>query len=473
MKNHRLKAPLAAILFMCLCSLQCLAALPPPSHIKPGAVIYGVVPPFFGREPFKDVTSRLDRLRDLGVDILWLSPVNSTDDPSGISYSITDYFRVRPDFGRLEDLKDLVSEAHRRGIRVIMDFVPNHTSKAHPYFIDAEKQGKSSPYYDFYDRDGAGRITHYFDWEGLPNLNYSNPEVATMMNRAFRYWIESVGIDGFRVDVAWGLRRRAPDVWGPLIRRLRAIKPDLIMLAEAGARDPYYVQNGFDLAYDWTDKLGQWAWRSAFEDLQHAGRLLQEALTAGQDAPQTVARFLNNNDTGPRFITRYGLAATRAAAVLQHTLPGVPIVYTGDEVGAEYEPYEDPPPISWEDKYGLRGLYKKLAELREALPAIYSGDFTPLHLEGDPSAFAFLRRLDEANWALVAVNLGPAAQVSISLPNDFASLLKGAALCDALKGALRIYPEEAPTGVLKMTLRPFDSKILVPASGCDAPSTSP
>ena len=430
-------------------------------RIKPGAVIYGVVPPLFGDEPLRDVVSKLDYLKDLGVDIILLSPIQATDDPSSISYAVTDYFQVRPDFGDTEDLRRLVSEAHKRGLRVMMDFIPNHTSTGHPYYQDIQKKGTASPYYHFYDRDEQGVITHYFDWVGLPNLNFENPALLSEMRRALIHWHAVSGMDGYRVDAAWGIRERSPEAWPALISALRSESPQFIMLAEAGARDPFYNRNGFDLAYDWTDEPGKWAWKPAFENPEKAGQHLHQAITKNQDNPEHVLRFLNNNDTGERFITRYGRTATRTAAALQHTVPGVPLVYTGDEVGAEYEPYEDPPPISWQDAHGLRELYRKLALLREKLPAIRSGGFIPLPPENNPSAYAFLRVVDRKNWALVIVNFGRAGSVDLKIPESkVVDFEDGAVLRDQIDGNRIIAHLEA--GKLRIGSSADAAMVLVP-----------
>ena len=261
--------------------------------------------------------------------------------------------------------------------------------------------------------------------------------------------------------------QRGPSGRGPLasgvrlIQEIRSLEPDSILLAEAGARDPYYEERGFDLAYDWSEKVGEWAWKKAFENPQETGRILNETFSESREACDTVARFLNNNDTGRRFISRYGLPTTRAAAVLQHMVPGVPMLYTGDEVGAEFEPYEDPEPISWQDKHGLRELYRNLAELREKLPAIHSGSFISLPLQGSPAAFGFIRLLDEKNWALVLVNFGPAATVEAAIPPDLARRLSGTVQDGLSRRPVRL--DVDPEGVLQMKLDPFESLILVPS----------
>ncbi len=303
------------------------------------AVVYGVIPRNFGPEGLRSVTGKLSYLRDLGVNALWLAPINASPD-SDYGYAVTDYFELRGGTGYSKaDLTTLVAEAHARGIRVLMDFVPNHTSDQHPYFLDAESQGPSSPYYDYYDRDESGDYTYYFNWTHLPNLNYDNPEVERLMLEAFSYWVREFDVDGFRVDAAWGIRQRKPDFWPRWRRQLKAIKPDLLLLAEAGARDDYYFTEGFDAAYDWTDELGHWAWEDVFNAPELITRRLDAALTNGGTGfhpDALIFRFLNNNDTGDRFITRYGEGLTRVATALLMTLPGIPCLYTGDEVGAEF-----------------------------------------------------------------------------------------------------------------------------------------
>ncbi|MFL5343285.1 MAG: alpha-amylase family glycosyl hydrolase [Hyalangium sp.] len=399
-------------------------------------MVYGVVPPLFGSHPFQAVTEKLDYLKGLGVDALWLSPVNTTL-PGDFGYAVTDYFGLRPDYGTGAEFKELVRQAHARGIQVMMDFVSNHTSVEHPYYRDMLAHGKESPYYDFYDRDPAGNVTHYFDWAHLPNLNYDNPKVSEWMTQAFVYWVREYDVDGFRVDAAWGIKERQPRFWCQLASELRAVKPDVYLLAEASAQDSWFVKHGFNAAYDWTPELGHWAWEKAFEDKSQVASRLYAALTSGQTPVNRVARFINNNDTAKRFIDRYGVGTTRVAAALLLTLPGLPIVYTGDEVGAEYEPYQRPPPLSWEDPHALREHYRKLIHLRESLPALASRSWTPLKVQGSgsDSVVAYVRHEDAAPRkapVLVVLNFGSAAKVRLQLPEQFEALGATGTLSDAL-----------------------------------------
>jgi glycosidase len=146
---------------------------------------------------------------------------------------VTDYEHVRSDYGTAEDLRSFVAEAHGRNLRVLLDFVPNHTSREHPYFRQAEPIGARSHYFDFFARDREDRATHYFDWEHLPNLRYDNPEVGRWMNEIAAEWVRSVGVDGYQIDAAWGVTRRNPEFWPEWSAELRRTEPELALLAEA------------------------------------------------------------------------------------------------------------------------------------------------------------------------------------------------------------------------------------------------
>jgi cyclomaltodextrinase / maltogenic alpha-amylase / neopullulanase len=378
--------------------------------------VYGVVPPLFGDPPLRAVTARLDALASLGVDLLWLAPINETDDRGAISYSVTDYWRVREDFGTPDDLRTLVREAHERGMRVLLDFVPNHTSTGHPFYRDAEAHGRASPWWGFYERDPSGEARWDFDWKHLRQLEFDHPAVRRMIGDAFAYWIREFDVDGFRVDAAWGIRDRKPDYWPALVAELRRQKPDAVLVAEASAREPYWIASGFDAAYDWTGQLGHWAWEQVFDDPARIGSALDAALASTATPMDRVLRFLDNNDTGARFVTEHGVPFTRVAAVLVHTLPGLAVIYTGEEVGAEYEPYEDPPVLAWSDPHGLLPHYRRLAALRETLPALRDGAYRRVRVVGNGAAFAFVRDAGAAGQALVVLNFGPAARLRLEAP---------------------------------------------------------
>ena len=392
------------------------------------AVVYGIVPAFFDPPGFAGVAASLDGLTDLGVSDLWLSPITRT--PLGdFGYAVTDYVDLRPEYGTKAEFRALVEAAHGRGLRVLLDVVPNHSSVEHPWFRDAVAHGPSSPYWDFYDRDEDGNPTHYFSWTHLPNLNYDNPEVRRVMLAAFAYWVREFDVDGFRIDAIWGVRERNPEWLALLVRELRRLKPEVVLIAEASARDPFYAEQGFDAAYDWTDRLGQWAWEGGFGGDAPIGQALVAALTDGGRGYHPAAlplRFLNNNDTGSRFLTAHGAGCYRVALAMLLTLPGLPCLFTGDEVGAEYRPYEQRGPIEWADRSGWRNFTKRLIGLRRGTPALQSRHWEPLALEPAEPLFGYLRTEDGESPALVLLNFSAdEVEASAALPPAVAEAFGG------------------------------------------------
>jgi cyclomaltodextrinase len=420
------------------------ARVPDAIHERAGwiadAVVYGVVPRNFDPPGFAGVAARLDDLADLGVTALWFSPITCTL-PDDFGYVVTGYFDVRADYGTQVEFRDLVGAAHARGMRVLMDFVPNHTSIEHPYAQDAIANGRASTHWDFYDRDSGGNLTHYFNWSHLPNLNYDNPEVARFMMEAFSYWVREFDVDGFRVDAVWGIKERNPEWLTAFLQEMNRIKPDSLVIAEASARDNFYFEQGFDAAYDWTDQLGHWAWGDALAGVAPIGEAMAEVLTDGgrgyhEDA--LVMRFLNNNDTGQRFISTFGVDFYRTALAMLLTLPGLPCLYTGDEVGAEYQPYGQTGPIDWTDRHGLRNVTKKLIALRRGTPALHSREWLPLVVDPATPLFAFQRtgKRGDAPVVILLNFSGTDVEAVADLPDETADVLGASELTDLWSGDL-------------------------------------
>jgi cyclomaltodextrinase len=366
------------------------------------AVVYGVVPPLFGSPPFASVTSHLADLAALGVTVLWLAPIFANV-PGDYGYEVIDYFAVRPDWGTVEELQKLIAGAHSLGMKVVLDLPVNDTSSQHPYFQQARRYGPASHYYDFYQRRRDGTPVHYFDWTSLPNLAYDDPEVQTMVIEASLYWLDQLKIDGYRVDAAWGVRRRQPAFW-PLWRAaLKNANPDIFLLAEGSARESWWGTNGFDAAYDWTESIGQWAWHEVFDDPRHVVRRLRAALQRTDGT--LVFRFLDNNDTGERFIAAHGVGMTKAATALLLTLPGIPELFTGSEVGAVYQPYQRTVPLDLsDDPYLLRPLHRQLIELRRTTPQLTGSGFRVVDALPSNAILVFERWSDDTDPVMVAVN---------------------------------------------------------------------
>ncbi len=427
------------------------------------AVVYGVVPPLFGRPALRSVTAAVDRLADLGVTALWLSPI--FESPEGdYGYAVVDYRAVRDEYGSEEELAALVSAAHARGLRVLLDLVPNHTSAQHPYFRQAQALGPRSHHHDFYDRDAHGRPTHYFDWDHLPNLEYDNDEVERFMTEVSLQWVRDLDVDGYRVDAAWGVVRRDREFFASWVAELRRVRPDALLVAEASARDAYYMQTGFDAAYDWTEAEGRWAWQDVFAGTPGVARRLHAAVeqSARHSPPERVLRFLNNNDTGARFITRHGEAMTRVATAALLTLPGVPCLFMFDEVGAEFLPYEAQEPIAPPDNEALRSWHARLIALRRSSPALQGAGFLPLHVGESDEAYAYLRAeraltgdgAITSEVAIVALNFG-ARTTTLRLSHPL--LTRGVPrLRDALSGD----QVSVRAGALQLTLPPWGVRVL-------------
>jgi len=322
-------------LLFALCTLFVLIVLPiapvvsASSQTVPVTVIYGVIPALC--VGFKGVAQRLDDISQLGADAIWLSPVNETS-AGDFGYAITDHYRVKKALGSTNDLKSLISEAHRRHLKVIFDVALNHLSEEHIFYQDVLKNGSKSEYWDYFQHDKSGQVIYYFDWRNLKNLNFENSSVRSYLIDALKHWVQDFDVDGFRMDAAWAIKERYPQFWPVCLNELRTVKPGLFFLAEASALDPYYVRSGFNAAYDWTEKPGEWAWEEAFSqifsqrpkkssDSKPAAVLLKSAIEQNANNASQF-RFINNNDTGARFSAKYGQPTTRAAATLLNQLFG-------------------------------------------------------------------------------------------------------------------------------------------------------
>jgi len=426
-------------------------------------VLYGMIPAFYGG--ISGVANNLDNVAALGANAIWLAPImDAPERDSG--YDVLDHYRISPSLGSEDDLRRLVAEAHARHVRVILDIALNHLSAKSPIYRDVLEHGRQSQYFDFFERDEHGEPTFYFNWTGLKNLNYKNPEVREYACGALEHWLKKFDIDGFRLDAAWAINERAPDFWPQCFARLKRIKPDIMLIAEASARDPRLLESGFDVAYDWTDHLGEWAWASAFNFGEEPAAKLRQALSTNlvpagdsRQPPRILTlHFLNNNDTGERFITAHGVGMARAAAALLLTVPGLPALYMGEEVGAEYFPYGGPHLLSDADPHGLRPYLKKLVALRHELAVLRSPDISFVDTSNPQFVLAYARPSKLASRAvLVVINFSDKeTDVGLGDGKELATKLGGTQLKDLLDGSEITLQTDAPS----LKLEPYAVKIL-------------
>ena len=198
-----------------------------------GLILYDASPFFFargGRNGLVAIQAHLPAVAALGANAILLSPLTAAS-RGDFGYAVTDELRLRPRFGSPAQLRALVRAAHARGLRVLLDMAANHLSDQSPYFRDAERRGRKSPYYDWFEREASGKPVHYFDWTNLENLNYGNPAVRRYVLSAFAHWLRDYHVDGFRLDAAWAIRQRDPRFWPRLRAHLARIDPHVVLIA--------------------------------------------------------------------------------------------------------------------------------------------------------------------------------------------------------------------------------------------------
>jgi glycosidase len=309
---------------------------------------------------------QLPRLARLGVKILWLMPVHPIGAAKrkgslGSPYAVRDFRAVNPEFGSTGDLRHFVDAAHALGLRVILDWVGNHTSwdnvllKEHPDWYARDRQGRPAP-------------TPWYDWDDIIDLDYDQPGLRRYMADAMAYWVREVGVDGFRADAA-GL---VPlDFWDTVAAELRAIKP-VFLLAEWESRDLH--ARAFDATYAWT-------WWDTLEAIAHgkkdATALYPYYAWNEKFYPRDAYRMLytTNHDKNAWDGTEFEIfgPAVEAAAVLSFVSSGMPMLYNGQEAGNRKRlAFFERDPIVWQDS-PWNELYRRLIALKKDTPALWNG----------------------------------------------------------------------------------------------------
>ncbi len=372
------------------------------------AVIYELnVRQFSPEGTLRAILPHLQRIKDLGVDILWLMPINPIGHKErkgtlGSNYAVSDYKAVNPDFGTIEDLKVLVSETHRLGMYLILDWVANHTAwdhvwvSQHPEWYVKNDQGEIGPY--VYDN---GESLEY--WTDVIGLDYHQIGLWDAMNDALLYWVREADIDGYRCDVAGLL---PTSYWEQARLRLESIKP-VFMLAEWST--PEMHRGAFDMTYDWAlyDLMIKMA--KGEVNVKQLTRLI-EATAKEYTADAYRMRFTTNHDKNTweaHDQESYG-AAFKAFSVLAATLPGMMLIYSGQEsyLGKRLEFFEKDP-IEWGD-YQLAGFYRELTELKHDNPALWNGSAGgSLQILPDTGKkIIVFERCKGDNRLIVAINFG-------------------------------------------------------------------
>lgn len=499
-QGERLKSLLQVIVFLltgCITPVTPLPPTPVPTLAPTGpdgepwwqsAIFYEIfVRSFYdsngdGIGDLNGIVEKLDYLNDgdpatttdLGVTALWLMPIHPS--PSYHGYDVTDYYAVNPEYGTTADFQQLVAEAHRRGVRIIIDFVMNHTSVAHPWFVEA--QDPQSPRRDWYvwsadDPGGVGPWgqqiwheapsgDHYYGvfWEGMPDLNYTNPDVQAEMTAVAHFWLTEMGVDGLRVDGARylveeanGTKKVLADSAGThaqfsdLRTAYKAFNPAAMTVGEVWTTNDavatYLQGDEFDLAFNFD--LASALVKSANTGDADAARL-SLALSLTLLPVNATATFLTNHDID-RVMAQLGDDVNKAkrAATMLLTLPGTPFLYYGEEIGmVGKKPDEDIRlPMQWNggdnggfttgtpwralnedaatknvaahlaDPNSLLAHYRTLIALRQSQPALRTGETFKMK-SANRGVLPYLRAIDD-QILLVVNNLRDEATADYAL----------------------------------------------------------
>lgn len=344
---------------------------------------------------FEAFAKHIPRLQDMGVKILWLMPITPISKEKrqgtlGSYYACSSYTTINPEFGTLDDFKSLVQTAHNAGMKLIIDWVANHTGWDHHW-------SKEHP--DWYLKDEMGRFYDPNGWEDVIDLNYNNNDMRKALTDAMLYWIKECDIDGFRCDMA----HLVPlDFWVDARTACDAIKP-LFWLAECDVMEYHKV---FDVSY-------AWEWMRITEEMVKRSLSLQtkrDVLLKYSQYPKGANKlfFTSNHDenswNGTEY-EKYG-AAAKAMAVFTVTWPGMPLMYSGQELPNHKRlKFFEKDCIEWQPKTQLHDFYKKLFHLLYVNPALHNhAQMYALQTGADDKVLAYLLVSNESK-VLVVLNL--------------------------------------------------------------------
>lgn len=369
-----------------------------PAWILQGNIYEVNVRQYTAEGTFKAFAKSLERLKEMGVQTLWFMPINPISKVDrkgtlGSYYAISDYTAINPEFGTMDDWKDLVKQAHEMGFKVMIDWVPNHTGADH-YWLQKHP--------DFYVRDSSGKAVSQFDWTDTRKLDFNNRELQDTMIQQMKFWVTETGIDGFRCDYAVGPSR---SFWTQCVQTLKATK-NLFMLAETDFA--WLHSTGFDATYGWPEfnmmKLIASGKRKAFA-FDSVVAYTDSTLPANGIRLMFTSNHDENSWNHADYETMPGDVHAPFAVLSQTMKRSVPLVYSSQE-----EPLLRAIPFFEKDtipfsKFGRAGMYKELQNLRTKNPALAANaSFTKLVTDKDDAIYAYYRQAGN-HTVLVVLNL--------------------------------------------------------------------
>jgi cyclomaltodextrinase / maltogenic alpha-amylase / neopullulanase len=391
---------------------------------------------------FSKFEAYLPELKKMGVTIIWVMPINPIGEKNrkgslGSYYAVRDYKAVNPEFGTPEDFRRLVKRAHALGMKVIIDWVANHTAWDHPW-------ATSHP--EYYTKDAKGGfVPPVPDWHDVIKLDFNNKALRAEMKDAMEYWVREFDIDGYRCDVA----AMVPvDFWNDMRVALDKIKP-VFMLAEAV--EPVLHEKAFDMTYGWQHK-------DLFGDIAKGKKSVKDldAYLAGEEAHYNSDAYrmlhITNHDLNSWEGTEFERLGDGVDAflVLSHIMKGMPLMYSGQEAGnAKALHFFERQPIQWAP-HRFKGMYSTLFALKKSNRALWNGNAggPMVRLGNDTNVFAFSR--SKGNNRVVGIfNLSNAAQ---------GFTLAEATLAGTYKDAMSGKPLKLAAGE-KIVLKPWEYRV--------------
>ncbi|MCR4402902.1 MAG: alpha-amylase family glycosyl hydrolase [Firmicutes bacterium] len=439
------------------CGFGRFKAVTSPDWVR-DAVIYEVFPRVFSDEGnLEGVTRGIPRIADLGATCIWLMPIHDIGRRGrkgslGSPYAIYDYLSIHPDLGTPEDLSRLVRTAHDHGIRVIMDFVANHSALDCPLTV-------AHP--EWYRRDAHGNIQCAgFGWDDVVAFDYTSAELRGYMIKVMRHYVEEFDIDGYRCDVAALV---PTDFWRAARRALKAVKPDALLLAES--HEPAHNAAAFDVTYEETlPKILEQVLSSGLPARAVKDLIENDRRSFPMDSLRL--RYLENHDQ-LRAMHTLGRRGYEVAATCLFTLDGIPLIYNGQEIGEEERPsLFDPFKIRWEagDPVVI-AMYRDLCNMRRHTPALRRGSLTFLDMTREDAGLAYYREHGRSR-VLVALNFtGELVRTKLAAPGGRLAGIDHEAVyvMRALRGQLSPCPASVRGSdlcSLELALEPYGVKVL-------------
>ena len=391
----------------------------------------------------KGILARLPYIRELGVDVIYLTPIFHSN--SSHKYDTIDYYTIDPSFGTTEDLKELVNRAHQLGLRVILDGVFNHTSPDFFAFADVKKKGAASAYKDWYyissfpvrHFPGLPNYKCFGYFGGMPKVNLGCPDAAAYFTEVALYWLRTAGIDGWRLDVADEISH---DFWRSFRKAVKAQFPEALIVGEIWHHGPDFLQGD-----QWDSVMNYPFYRSildftASETIPASAFLGELGFQRGNThtaAYPLLWNLVGSHDT-PRLLHRCGENKQRQklTAAMQLLLPGMPMIYYGDEVAMTGA--HDPDcrrGMLWDEgrqDKDMLAWYRRLLTLRREVPAILYGQVTAQEARDDEGLIRISRRLEGKEITL----LFHAREGAVQLPElaGRRDLLTGATFSGTIEG---------------------------------------